>query len=194
MADLIFRYGAMSSGKSTALLQIVYNYERRGMRPALIKPSIDTKGDLSVVSRTGINRKVDFALSDKELVSKLIDKDSTDIIVIDEAQFLTKKQVDDLFFITKEFDIPVLCYGLRTDFRLEGFPGSIRLLELSDTIEELETICKCGRKATINLRYKNGVPTFEGEQVVIDNGKDDITYDCICGSCYLDMKKRYRKR
>ena len=192
MADLVFRYGAMSSGKSTALLQIVYNYERRGMKPALIKPAIDTKGALSVISRTGINRKVDFALKESELVSEIVDKEKIDIIVIDEAQFLNKEQVDDLFVLTKESDIPVLCYGLRTDFRLEGFPGAIRLLELSDRIEELETICKCGDKATINLRFNNGVPTFEGDQVVIDNS-EDITYDCVCGSCYLKAKQRYRK-
>ena len=188
MSKLYFRYGAMNCGKTTALLQVAHNYEERGMKVILIKPLIDTKGENKVVSRLGVDRKVDILLSSEDNIMKYLKTFDINAIIVDEAQFLTQKQVDELYIITKEYDIPVLCYGLRCDFQMKGFTGSTRLLEIADDIEELKTICKCGKKATQNLRLVNGVPVFEGNQVEIDN-QDEIKYISVCGKCYIKYKK-----
>lgn len=187
MAKLFFRYGAMGSGKTAALLQVKYNYEQKGMKPLLIKPLIDTKGNNTVISRIGISSPIDILLGEKDTLMEKMSPQKPHAIIIDEAQFLTPKQIDELYLMTKLYDIPVLCYGLRTDFQMKGFPGSIRLLEIADDIEELKTICACGKKATQNLRKINEVPTFEGEQVVIDNSSV-VTYEGVCGECYLRLK------
>jgi len=195
MAKLFFRYGAMNCGKSAQLLQVAHNYDEKGMKILLFKAAIDTKGENQITSRTGIARDVDYILdataSIKEIVYNLDEK--IDAILVDEAQFLTKGQVDELFEMTKlnngnEYPIPVICYGLRADFLTELFPGSARLLALADSIEELKTICECGKKASFNMRFKNGVPLFEGAQVEIDGDKDEITYDSACGVCYLRIR------
>ena len=192
MAKLYFRYGAMNCGKTTALLQVAHNYEERGMKIILIKPLIDTKGGNKVVSRLGVERNVDLLLkNDDNVISKI--KDLPNAIIVDEAQFLAPSQVDELFYLTKEFNVPVLCYGLRSDFKTKGFPGAIRLFEIADSIEELKTICRCGKKATFNMRFLNDEPIFDGDQVVIDNGKDHISYESVCGSCYLKIRKRTTK-
>lgn len=192
MAKLYYRYGAMNAGKSAALLSVAHNYEEKGLPVVLIKPSIDTKGDNKVTSRIGIERVVDVILAPTDLViDKLPNNQKPWAIIVDEAQFLTPEQVEELFVITKMYDVPVLCYGLRCDFQMRGFPGSTRLLELADDIEELKTICACGKKATQNLRLLNGEPIFEGEQVEID-GASDIRYASVCGECYLKMKEEYR--
>lgn len=185
---MYFRYGAMSSGKTAALLQVAYNYERQNMKVIVVKPSIDTKAQDKVSSRIGIERSVDVLLAPTD---RLIDKMGTEkpcAIIVDEAQFLTKTQVDELYIITKKYDIPVLCYGLRCDFQMCGFEGAIRLLEIADDIEELKTICKCGSKATQNLRLLNGEPVFEGEQIVIDD-HTKVEYEGVCGKCYLKLRK-----
>ena len=191
MSKLYFRYGAMNAGKSTAILQVAHNYEERGMKVILVKPEVDTKGDNKVVSRLNIERNVDIVLSKEEKLTDKIDlNNKPNAIIIDEAQFLEEYQVDDLFYISKMYDIPVLCYGLRCDFMMKPFKGSSRLLQISDDIEELKTICKCGKKATQNLRIVNGVPTFEGNQIEIDN-QDEIKYESVCGKCYIRL--RYKK-
>lgn len=191
MSKLYFNYGAMNSGKSTALLQVAHNYEQQGMKVLIIKPAIDTKAEDRVSSRLGIERKVDILLTKSgRIVNEM--KDVPDAILVDEAEFLTRKQVDELYAITKEYDVPVLCYGLRTDFQSKGFEGATRLLELADDIKELKTICKCGSKATHNLRLVNNVPTFVGKQVEIDN-QDTVEYESVCGKCYLKLKKEYGK-
>ncbi len=190
MSKLYFRYGAMNSGKTAALLQVAHNYEEKGMKVVVIKPSIDTKGDDKVTSRLGIERKVDVILAPEEGIMEHMVLNKPDAIIVDEAQFLTFDQVDELYAITKTFDVPVLAYGLRCDFQMKGFPGASRLLELADDIEELKTICACGKKATQNLRLINGEPTFEGSQVAID-GTDNITYDSVCGECYLRLRRQY---
>ena len=191
MSKLYFRYGAMNSGKTAALLQVAHNYEEKGMRVIVIKPSIDTKGDNKVTSRLGIERKVDVMLAPDEGVMEHMVLDKPDAIIIDEAQFLSTDQVDELYAITKVFfGVPVLAYGLRCDFQMNGFPGASRLLELADDIEELKTICKCGRKATQNIRLIDGEPTFEGSQVAID-GTANITYDSVCGECYLKLRRQH---
>lgn len=189
MSKLFFRYGAMGSGKTAALLQVAYNYEQKNMKVILIKPSIDTKGDSKVVSRIGISREVDIILGPNDSVMEKMFPKKPYAIIVDEAQFLTPKQVEELYLMTKAYDVPVLCYGLRCDFQMKGFPGSTRLLEIADDIEELKTICKCGSKATQNLRLINGEPTFEGEQVVIDD-HTQVEYEGVCGKCYLKLSRK----
>ena len=188
MSKLYFRYGAMNSGKSTNLMQVAYNYEERGMRVVLIKPSTDKKGGDKLVSRLGVERKVDLLINIYEEVKKWEDnKYKIDCILVDEVQFLKSHQIDELFEIAVCLDIPVICYGLRTDFKMQGFEGSTRLLLLAHSIEELKTICKCGRKAVLNGRKINGKFVFEGEQVAIDN-VDNVEYESLCGHCYFKFK------
>lgn len=192
MSKLYFRYGAMNSGKTAALLQVAHNYEEKGMKVIVIKPSIDTKGDNKVTSRLGIERTVDVILAPNEGIMEHVILTKPNAIIVDEAQFLTHDQIDELYAITKVYGVPVLAYGLRCDFQMNGFPGATRLLELADDIEELKTICRCGKKATQNLRLINGKPTFTGEQVAID-GTTNITYDSVCGECYLKLRREYEQ-
>ena len=192
MSKLYFRYGAMNSGKSTHLMQVAHNYEERGMRVILIKPSTDKKGGDKLVSRLGVERKVDILCEKKMDIYEEIKKwqevkFKVNCILVDEVQFMTKEQVDQLFKIAVVLDIPVICYGLRTDFMMEGFEGSTRLLLLAHSIEEMKTICKCGRKAILNGRKINDEFVFEGEQVAIDN-IDNVQYESLCGHCYFKYK------
>ena len=192
MSKLYFRYGAMNSGKSTNLMQVAHNYEERGMRVVLIKPSTDTKGGDKLVSRLGVERGVDLLISDDQNIYEEVkkwedNKYKIDCILVDEVQFLKYHQIDELFEVAVCLDIPVICYGLRTDFKMQGFEGSTRLLLLAHSIEELKTICKCGRKAVLNGRKINGKFVFEGEQVAIDN-VDNVEYESLCGHCYFKFK------
>ena len=192
MSKLYFRYGAMNSGKSTHLMQVAHNYEERGMEVIIIKPSTDKKGGDKLVSRLGVERKVDILCEKKMDIYEEIKKwqevkFKIDCILVDEVQFMTKEQVDQLFKIAVVLDIPVICYGLRTDFMMEGFEGSTRLLLLAHSIEEMKTICKCGRKAILNGRKINDEFVFEGEQVAIDN-IDNVQYESLCGHCYFKYK------
>ena len=192
MAKLYFKYGAMNSGKSTLLLQSAHNYEERGMRTIILKPMIDTKGNDSVVSRLGVTRKVDYLVDAQSDITAIVDNDITTkgqlhCIFVDECQFLTVKQAEELFWIAVEKDIPVLCYGLRTDFMTNGFAASARLLELAHSIEEMKTICRCGKKAMFNARKINGKFVFEGRQVAIDN-QNNVEYESLCPLCYLREK------
>ncbi|KSU65490.1 thymidine kinase [Arthrobacter sp. NIO-1057] len=200
MAKLYFRYGAMNSGKSTSLLQAAFNYEERGQRILLAKPGIDTKGENSIVSRLGIERIVDFTISpednvreqfavqssgdDPEALLTHVDAPPVACLLVDEAQFLTREQVDDLLRIAVLDNVPVLAYGIRTDFRTHAFPGSARLMELSHSLEELKTICRCGRKAMFNTRRIGDTVVFDGNQVAIDG--EDVWYESLCASCYLE--------
>jgi len=165
-------------------MQVAYNYEERGMTVALLKPEVDSKGGTQVVSRLGLAREVDIMLGDKQLPSTLLASHAEiDCVLIDEAQFLTPSQVDDLFWYAVKQNKPVIAYGLRTDFRTHGFPGATRLLELAHSIEELKTVCHCGKKAVLNARKQHGQFIFEGNQVAID-GQDDIEYESLCAACY----------
>ena len=182
----------MNSGKSTNLMQVAHNYEERGMRVVLIKPSTDKKGGDKLVSRLGVERKVDLLINDEQNIYEEIkkwedNKYKIDCILVDEVQFLKSHQIDELFEIAVCLDIPVICYGLRTDFKMQGFEGSTRLLLLAHSVEELKTICKCGRKAVLNGRRINGKFVFEGEQVAIDN-VDNVEYESLCGHCYFKFK------
>jgi thymidine kinase len=188
MAKLYFRYGAMNSGKSTLIMQVAYNYEERGMKAIIVKPKIDIKGSAKIVSRLGVERKVDVLLAETDNIFKIIEKrvkeqEKISCIIVDEAQFLTEIQVEQLFKITVKLNIPVLCYGLRNDFKTKGFPGSSRLLQLAHTIEEIKTICRCGRKAIFNLRKINDEFVFNGDQVAIDE-INNVSYESVCGDCY----------
>ncbi|PYY36051.1 thymidine kinase [Curtobacterium sp. MCJR17_055] len=198
MAKLYFRFGAMNSGKSTGLLQAAYNYEERGQRVLLAKPSVDTKGDREIVSRLGVTRTVDVVLpAEADVRAAVAEAGATDpesaaldgmvrpvsCVLVDEAQFLTPRQVDDLLRIAVLDEIPVLAYGIRTDFRTEAFPGSRRLLEVAHSLEELKTICRCGRKAVFNARKVDGRFVFDGSQVAIDGV--DVEYESLCANCYL---------
>lgn len=184
----------MNSGKSTALLQAAFNYEERGHVVLLAKPQIDTKGDAEIVSRLGVTRRVNFTVApDEDIYQKFVAERalvlartglSVSCLLIDEAQFLTEGHVDDLLRIAILEGVPVLAYGIRTDFQTVAFPGSRRLLEVSHSLEELKTICRCGRKAIFNARKVGDRYIFNGDQVAIDGV--DVTYDSLCGACYLD--------
>ena len=191
MAKLYFRYGAMNSGKSTALIQVAHNYEERGMSVLLIKPAVDTKGADTVVSRIGASRTVDLlATPDVDLFEAVAAANAEkpiSCVLADEAQFFTPEQVDQLFLVAVTQGIPVICYGIRSDFQMKGFPGSTRLLEIAHSIEELKTICTCGKKALINARMVNGEFVFEGEQVAID-GEASVEYRSVCPQCYFRLK------
>ncbi|MCP3874770.1 MAG: thymidine kinase [Desulfobacteraceae bacterium] len=194
MAKLYFRYGAMNSGKTTALIQVSHNYHERGMKTLIIKPVIDSKGDATIISRLKIARKVDIIAQKKDDLFNIIkcvqkDKGPVHCVLIDEAQFLTRNQVNQLFRLAVIQDIPVICYGLRTDFLLKGFEGSSELLLLAHSIEELKTICKCGRKAIANGRKIDNVFVFQGDQVAIE-GKDNVKYESLCAQCYYQYLQK----
>lgn len=192
MAKLYFRYGAMGSGKSTLLIQVVHNYEAKGLKVLVVKPSLDTKGEDKVISRIGIERRVDILLRENELVSNYELKDIV-CILVDEVQFLTEEQITDLWYLSKEYDIPVVCYGLKVNFKGELFEGTKRLLELSDSLEELTTICRCGKKARFNARKVNGKYTLTGDDVIID-GMENIEYEALCGKCFLENVVKVNKK
>ncbi len=189
MAKLYFRYGAMNSGKSTGLLQAAFNYEERGQRVLLAKPATDTKGERDVVSRLGMTRSVDFLVGPDESVLEAFEHAAAErdepvaCLLIDEAQFLQRAQIDELLRIAVERGVPVIAYGIRTDFLTHAFPGSARLLELAHSLEELKTICRCGRKAMFNGRRIGDGFVFDGDQVAIDG--EAVTYESLCATCYL---------
>lgn len=183
----------MNSGKSTALLQAAFNYEERGQHVLLSKPAVDTKGDRHIESRLGVTREVDYLITPDDdtyaqfqsIRAEYIERANKDVscLLLDEAQFLTEEQVDGMLRIALLEDIPVLAYGIRTDFRTRAFPGSRRLLEVAHSLEELKTICRCGRKALFNGRRVGDRFIFDGDQVAIDG--QAVTYESLCGTCYL---------
>jgi thymidine kinase len=186
----------MNSGKSTALLQAAHNYEERGQAVLLTKPAVDTKGDTAILSRLGVDRHVDFLVTpDLNLRTEFQKRSSLQreatgkrvaCLLLDEAQFLTRDQVDQALEIAVLDDVPVLAFGIRTDFLTNGFPGSLRLLEIAHSLEELKTICRCGKKAMFNGRKVNNAFVFDGAQVAIDG--DQVTYESLCPSCYYREK------
>lgn len=193
MSKLYFRYGAMNSGKSTHLMQVAHNYEERGMRVLILKPSKDKKAGEKLLSRLGVERKVDLMIADEDNICALLEEEKKangeiHCILVDEVQFLKKEHIDGLFEVAVTMNIPVICYGLRTDFLMNGFEGSERLLLIAHSIEEMKTICKCGKKAILNGRKINDRYVFEGEQIAIDN-IDNVEYESLCGECYLKYKK-----
>ncbi|HET8690393.1 MAG TPA: thymidine kinase [Candidatus Saccharimonadales bacterium] len=191
MAKLHFKYGAMNCGKSDTLIKTAFNYTETGLEIAVIKPSIDTKDDTAIVARPGGRLEPDIlATPETQLRQELTDLigrraiNKLNCVLVDEAQFLTPPQIDDLYDTAKLDDTSVIAYGLRTDFQTRVFPGSLRLLELADNIEKLPTMCanRCGSQGEFNTRKINGLYVFEGDQVAID-GQDDVEYDSLCGVC-----------
>lgn len=193
MADLTYYYGTMSSGKTLSLLTGAYNLGNVGKKVIVIKSSIDTKAEDRLQTRAGkMERKVDILLSPEESLTKYFEgwKDENVFrIFVDEAQFLTEKQVQELWYFTKKYNIPVDCYGLKSQFDLHFFQGSGPLMELADKVTELQTpaICtSCGEKATINARYKNGKLELPGGERIVIDGSDAYEYKPLCGNCYLE--------
>ena len=182
MAKLYFRYGAMNCGKSTSLIQVNYNYRERDMKTVIIKPAADTKGSSRIISRIKVEVNADILAAGKDNLYEMIENWQTEkgpvhCVLVDEAQFLKHRQVDQLFEVAVIQDIPVICYGLRADFLLNGFEGSIRLLLLAHSIEELKTICKCGKKAIANGRKKIGV-FLRGIEINTWRSWTDFPYSC----------------
>ena len=182
MAKLYFRYGTVGSAKTMNLLAVAHNYRAQNKTAFLLKPKIDKRfGEEVIRSRSGLEMEADFLIDvDQELDVEVLR--GAHCLLVDEAQFLTAKVIEQLKDIANELNIPVICYGLRTDFRTRLFEGSHRLLELADTIEEVKTTCSfCNKKAIFNLKFKDGIPSIEGP--VIDLGADE-KYLPVCSFCY----------
>ncbi len=179
MAKLYFRYSAMNAGKTTQLLQVKYNYEERGQKVLLIKPAVDDRyGTERIKSRIGLECDAVVIHTDTSILSRVkqaLEVSAINCLIIDEAQFLSRSQVLELCSIVDDLGIPVIAYGLRSDFRGELFPGSEALLSFADSIEELKTICWCGKKAIMNTRLLNGKPVYEGEQIFIGGNESYIS-------------------
>ncbi len=184
MAKLYWRYGTMDSAKTLNLLAVAHNYKKQGKRVALVKPRLDDRfGARDIASRSGLRAEADMLL---EPDSRLADADfaELDCVLVDEAQFLTPGLVDQLRRITRELDLPVICYGLRTDFRTRLFPGARRLFEVADRIEEVKVTCQfCNRKAIFNMRQVGGEPTLSGDQIQLGG---DESYVPVCYACFAD--------
>lgn len=182
MAKLYFRYGTMSSGKTLILLAVAHSYEVQGKRVLLLKPSLDTRFDPTLIrSRSGLEKTAHFLVA-ADTALKADQLAGIDCILVDEAQFLSPAFVEHLRSISLNLDIPVICYGLRTDFATRLFEGAKRLMELADAIEEIKTTCaSCNKKAVFNMRVAHGAPTLEGP--VIDLGAEE-KYVSMCGACY----------
>ena len=191
MAKMHFKYASMNSGKSTDLIRTAYNYEENGYKVLIIKSIIDTKTKDTVSSRLGVEKKIDVLLLYSDNLLEVLKGKLKGIscILVDEAQFLSIKQVEYLFLISKACNIPVICYGLRTNFKMESFAGSKRLLEIADVLEELTTLCGCGEIARYVGRKVGENFVLEGEEIVID-GTANICYVPLCGKCYLTKVKK----
>lgn len=170
----------MNAGKSTALLQVAHNYETLGKNMLLVKPAVDLKGGDKIVSRLGVESPVDFLWADGSPLP--VEGRQLAVILVDEAQFLTERQANELLDVATRVGVTVIAYGLRTDFRGDSFPGAARLLCIAHEIEEIRTLCHCGSKATMNLRKIEGVPVFDGDQVAIDDGS--VEYVSVCAKCH----------
>ena len=196
MSKVFSPYGAMNSGKSTALLQVAHNYEERDQRVVLVKSSVDTKGDDQIVSRLGVTRRADLLLSpgqDLRVALQALSAQRPDLsvgvacVLIDEAQFLTPEQVDQALAVAVLDEIPVVAFGIRTDFCTKAFPGSQRLMEVAHSLQEMKTICRCGKKAVFNARLSEQGIIREGEQVMIDG--ESACYEALCARCYLEVER-----
>ena len=193
MAKLYFKYGAMGSSKTAQALITKYNYEENDLKVWLIKPSADTRDGAEILrSRIGLEAMVEVIAPEVDIYARFLGGKvrRSDVIIVDECQFLTEKQIDQLRTIVDEHNIPVMCFGLRTDFQTRLFPGSRRLMEVADTIQEIKTICDCGAKATVNARINDGYIVTEGAQVVL-GGND--SYIAMCHKCYIRGIREHKK-
>ncbi len=193
MAKLYFKYGAMGSSKTAQALITKYNYEENDLKVWLIKPGADTRDGVGTVrSRIGLEAAAQVIPADMDIYAFFVGNKAgaCDVIILDECQFMTTGQIDQLRAIVNDFDIPVMCFGLRTDFQTKLFPGSLRLMEVADNIEEIKTICDCGNKATVNARISGGYIVTEGDQVLL-GGND--AYIAMCHRCYIRGIREHRK-
>ena len=193
MAKLYFKYGAMGSSKTAQALITKYNYEENDMKVWLLKPSADTRDGASILrSRIGLQAEVEIATPDADIYDRYVAEHvgKCDAVIVDECQFLTVPQIDQLRRIVDDYNVPVMCFGLRTDFQTHLFPGSHRLMELADCIEEIKTMCDCGAKATVNARINDGFIVTEGAQVVL--GGNDC-YIAMCHRCYIRGIREHKK-
>lgn len=183
MAKLYFKYGAMGSSKSAQALITQFNYEELGMKVWLIKPSIDDRDGKNIIrSRIGLQREAQVITPEEDILETFRTIPDVDVIIADEAQFFTPAQIDQLRTIVDDEDLPVLCFGLRTDFLTHFFPGAQRLMELADSLTEIKTVCACGRKATVNARIgTDGKIVTEGGQILL-GGND--SYVAMCHKCW----------
>ena len=192
MAKLYFKYGAMGSSKTAQVLITKYNYEENGMNVWLIKPAADKRdGETILRSRVGLESKAEALGPEADITKLLPHRGKVDVIIVDECQFMTAEQIDQLRTIVDLHDIPVLCYGLRTDFLSTLFEGSRRLFEVADTITEIRAICDCGAKATTNARIDaNGYIVTEGDQLLL-GGND--RYMAMCHKCWIRNIQEHKK-
>ena len=193
MAKLYFKYGAMGSSKTAQALITKYNYEENDMKVWLLKPSADTRDGASILrSRIGLQAQVEIATPNVNVYDRFRDgfAGNCHAVIVDECQFLTPEQIDQLRGIVDDYNVPVMCFGLRTDFQTKLFPGSRRLMELADCIEEIKTMCDCGAKATVNARINDGYIVTEGAQVVL--GGNDC-YIAMCHRCYVRGIREHKK-
>ena len=193
MAKLYFKYGAMGSSKTAQALITKYNYEENDLKVWLIKPSADTRDGAEILrSRIGLEAQVEVIPPGVDIYARFLGGKArrSDVIIVDECQFMTEKQIDQLRAIVDEHNIPVMCFGLRTDFQTRLFPGSRRLMEIADTIQEIKTICDCGAKATVNARVNDGYIVTEGAQVGL-GGND--SYIAMCHKCYIRGIREHKK-
>ena len=192
MSKLYFKYGAMGSSKSAQALMCKFNYEQQGFDVALLKPAIDTRdkskdGKAIVSSRIGLSSKCltfDKDVNLCEFIYNINQFKTNSVVIVDESQFLTKEQVDQLKEVSRT--IPVLCYGLLTNFKTELFEGSKRLVEIAESLMEIKSVCACGKKATVNARFLDGKLVTDGEEILL--GKEEC-YKAICHNCYVSLKK-----
>ncbi len=194
MAKLYFKYGTMGSSKSAQALITKFNYEERDMKVLLLKPMIDVREGHDVVrSRIGLEAPCVMVGEDEDLYQLYLKHHGEiHVIIVDECQFLTPDQVDQLGLVAMEYDIPVLCFGLSTDFLTHMFPGSKRLFEIAESISEIKSVCRCGAKATVNARFDDdGNIVYKGSQILIGgNGR----YEAMCRKCWLKKKKEQEAR
>lgn len=192
MAKLYFKYGTMGSSKTAQALITKYNYEENGMTVWMVKPSADQRdGEIILRSRVGLQSPAEVIAPEADIKELFVHRDKTDVIIVDECQFLTREQIDQLRDIVDVFNIPVICFGLRTDFRSTLFSGSHRLFEVADTITEIKAICDCGAKATTNARIDaDGYVVTEGAQLLL-GGND--RYIAMCHKCWIRSIREHRK-
>jgi thymidine kinase len=187
MAKLYFRYASMGAGKSLDLLKVAYNYKERKQNVLILSSSFDNRfGEGVVASRIGVQEPAKMVTTESSIVGivklhQRTNKVKINCLLVDECQFLTKEQVEELTTVVDDMNIPVICYGLRIDYRGEPFEGSCWLMAYADTIEEIKTICHCGKKATMNMRIVDGVAVYEGEQIVIGGNE---SYVSVCRKHY----------